>query len=138
MKRVRQHSTKQLARIAEQPWQRFERRSVDGARHDVYAAFVNNRYSVQVSVESCAWGTVHHLWIRRHDAAPVRSWADVQRIKREILSDGDARIGVEVYPRDADIVDQANIYHLWVLPLGFELPFGLHDGAASGQGHRAL
>lgn len=55
---------------------------------------------------------------------------------REILSDGDTRIGVEVYPRDADLVDQANIYHLWVLPLGFELPFGLHEGAASGQGHR--
>lgn len=25
----------------------------------------------------------------------------------------------------ADLVDDANIYHLWVLPEGFELPFGL-------------
>lgn len=26
----------------------------------------------------------------------------------------------------SNLVDQANVYHLWVLPAGFQLPFGLH------------
>lgn len=32
----------------------------------------------------------------------------------------------EVYPREADLVDCANMYHLWVLPEGHVLNFGLH------------
>lgn len=130
-------SPKQLARMAAKPWWPFERREIDPSHPiqppaGVYAAFVNNRYSVQVSVESTPWGAVHHLWIRRHDAEPVRSWTDVQRIKREVLHDGAERVGVEVYPRDRDVVDDANMYHLWVLPRGFELPFGLHEEVRRG------
>ncbi len=130
---VRTHSAKQLERLAARPWSSFEARAVHGQRVEppagVFAAFVNNRYSVQVSVDATPWGAVHHLWIRRHDSEPVRSWTDVQRIKREVLHDGADRVGVEVYPREADVVDQANMYHLWVLPPGFEFPFGLHRGA---------
>jgi len=85
----------------------------------------NNRYACWVSHEETEWGRVAHLWIRRHDSQPVRSWSDVQRIKREVLWDGRERVGVEVYPPDAEIVDQANMYHLWVMPKGFCLPFSL-------------
>jgi hypothetical protein len=85
----------------------------------------NNIYAVWVSDVQTEWGLVDHLWIRRHDSQPVRSWPDVQRIKREVLWSGRERVGVEVYPPDAEIVDQANMYHLWVLPLGFRLPFSL-------------
>jgi len=132
MRKVRQMSTTKLARLAAKPWSPFESRPMPPPSASVqppasvYAAFVNNRYSVQVSVEATEWGAVHHLWIRRHDAEPVRSWTDVQRIKREVLHDGANRVGVEVYPRDVDVVDDANIYHLWVMPLGFCLPFGLN------------
>lgn len=41
------------------------------------------------------------------------SWDELQRIKREAgYGDRDA---VEVYPADADIVNVANIRHLWIL-----------------------
>lgn len=46
-------------------------------------------------------------------------WEDLQRLKREAgygLADA-----VEVYPSDADIVNVANMRHLWILP--GELPF---------------
>ncbi len=48
------------------------------------------------------------------------SWDDLQRIKRECgFGDFDA---VEVYPQDRDIVNVANIRHLWVMeaPLAFK------------------
>jgi hypothetical protein len=41
-------------------------------------------------------------------------WDELQRIKRECgFGDWDA---VEIYPRDRDIVNVANMRHLWVMP----------------------
>ena len=53
-------------------------------------------------------------------------WRDRQRIKNELF--GRDRVAVEVMPADADVIDAADMFHLWVLPLGETLPFGLHMG----------
>jgi hypothetical protein len=93
-------------------------------------ACLNRVYSVQFYQHDTEWGIVDHLVIRRHDIEPVRSWWDIQRIKNELM--GLDRVGIEVYPQDAALVDAANVYHLWVLPEGFELPFGLHINTLNG------
>ncbi len=85
--------------------------------------YLNNRYSVQISDVTTVGGEIVHLWIRRHDGAPTRSWADFQRIKNEVVSPD--RTAVEVFPAVDELVDSANMYHLWVLPAGFRLPFAL-------------
>lgn len=88
------------------------------------AAYNNLVLSVQVSTEASEWGDIVHLWIRRHDGqAPT--WRQLQRVKNSIV--GSDRTAVEVYPATEDLVDVANMYHLWVLPAGFRLPFGLND-----------
>lgn len=47
------------------------------------------------------------------------AWDDLQRIKRECgFGQQDA---VEVYPADSDVVNVANMRHLWIMPA--ELPF---------------
>jgi hypothetical protein len=74
--------------------------------------------------------TMLHLIIRRIDGAAIHKWRDLQRIKNEIV--GPDRVAVEVYPPEEQLVDQANLTHLWVYPPGYELPFGLHLGARSG------
>lgn len=84
---------------------------------------VNGIYSVQVYELETDWGQIDHLLIRRHDEQPERRWAAMQRIKNEL--GGPDRVAIEVYPAQGDLVDQANLYHLWVLPTGFSLPFGL-------------
>lgn len=49
------------------------------------------------------------------------TWDELQRVKREAGYGGD--YAVEVYPRDQDIVFDANMRHLWVLngplPIGW-------------------
>jgi hypothetical protein len=59
-------------------------------------------------------------WVARQNRwAEIDGWDTMQRIKNECgYGDFDA---VEVYPRDADLVNVANMRHLWVLkrPLGF-------------------
>jgi hypothetical protein len=48
------------------------------------------------------------------------SWEELQRLKREAgFGDFEA---VEVFPPDRDVVNVANIRHLWILPAG-HLPF---------------
>lgn len=88
-------------------------------------AYVNKVYSVQCFIELTDVGFVDHLMIRRHDGKPIHSWKDMQGIKCELVEDGEERIGVQVFPKQSEVVDQANMYHLWVYPKGHDLPFNL-------------
>ena len=49
------------------------------------------------------------------------SWHEMQRIKDDLA--GSAATAVEVYPPKQEIVDGADMFHIWVLPQ--PLPFGL-------------
>lgn len=50
------------------------------------------------------------------------TWWEMQRIKDD-LAGADAT-AIEVYPPRTDVVDEADMFHLWVLR--GKLPFGLH------------
>ena len=39
---------------------------------------------------------------------------------------GSRAVAIEVYPARKNLVDVADIYHLWVLPKDYQLPFGIH------------
>lgn len=109
-------------------WSPFEAREITAEQRERFtcarsasAVFVNNRYVVQIYLRSTEWGEIEHLAIRRNDAEMVRSWSDMQRIKNELC--GAERVGLEVFPAESDLVDEANMAHVWVLPSGFSLPF---------------
>jgi len=72
-------------------------------------------------------GTVTHAAFRDVTNSVDFTWAEKQRIKDECL--GADRTAVEVFPAAADLVDDANMFHLWVLPVGYSLPFGLPKDA---------
>jgi hypothetical protein len=87
----------------------------------------NDTYEVivkRLDMEESASGD--HLSIKRFDRAPIRNWRHFQQIKNEIC--GDEREAVELFPRESRIVDNANQYHLWVLPEGAEIPIGFSEG----------
>lgn len=63
-----------------------------------------------------------HLSIHRNDRAAVRDWRHLQAIKNEIA--GPEREACELYPAESRLMDEANEYHLWVLPEGERFPFG--------------
>lgn len=77
-----------------------------------------------------AWGPVVHLAVRTVGNNVVE-WAEKQRIKDELM--GPERLAVEVFPPRSDLVDEADMYHVWVLPVGMTLPFsiGYGDGSRS-------
>lgn len=87
-------------------------------------AFVGKTASVQVSsFTHLQFGEVIHLWIRRHDEKPM-GWTELQRTKNEIL--GAEIMAIQVFPKQSNVIDQANMYHLWAFP---EFDFGVSENS---------
>jgi len=81
------------------------------------------------------WGKVEHATISRihsivdgdfptSDGSDDIPWALKQEIKNELF--GENRVAVEVFPTEDKKVDVMDIYHLWVFPKNYSLPFGIH------------
>lgn len=116
------------------PWQPFE--PVDeGASPEAWArmrvrvgdlAYVvkNNIFIVQVYRRQTARGVALQLAVRRNDEEEIRGWDDLQRVKNEIA--GPERTAIEIFPPEAEVMDQANMRHLFVLPEGVAAPFTIH------------
>ena len=71
--------------------------------------------------------TSMHLTFKRNDRAAVRDWRHFQAIKNEVA--GKQREAIEIYPPESELVDAANEYHLWVLPVGLTAPYGFEAQA---------
>lgn len=69
------------------------------------------------------FGPMVHLSIKRHDKNVVRDWRHLQQIKNDVV--GNECEGVELYPAESRLVDEANQFHLWVIAdRSVRLPFG--------------
>lgn len=67
-----------------------------------------------------------HLSVKRYDRQPCHNWRHLQQIKNEVI--GPEREAVELYPAESRIVDNANQFHLWVLPEDAIFPVGFPAG----------
>ena len=70
------------------------------------------------------WGVVEHVTVHRMVKAGDIPWSVKQEIKNELF--GERTTAIEVYPDVRNLVDVCDVYHLWILPEGFKLPFGIH------------
>lgn len=87
----------------------------------------------QVNVRDTAWpdvGLMKHLSIKRRDKEPIHDWRDLQLIKNELV--GAECEGVELYPAESRLVDEANQYHLFVfVNQTVRFPFGMQERCVS-------
>lgn len=75
--------------------------------------FQNNRYIVQVFANVPRNGrTYDKVMVRRSDSKPIYSWADLFRIKNEVL--GPEVEAIQFMPKVSELIDQANLYWFWV------------------------
>lgn len=114
------------------PWSKRQINALDARWRPVLAgpeewldfAYTNTTYSVQFSEYTTSRGVYLHLWIRRHKGgAKSVPWSSKQKIKTQLV--GPERVAVEVFPAESELVDSANMYHLWVYPEDEILPFRL-------------
>ncbi len=110
-------------------WGPWERQAVtptkgDGWLLDVRAVATNDLYVVLIRpFEVEGLGSMRHLAIRTASSLEP-PWRDLQRIKDELF--GPERLAIQVCPPASQLVDAADMYHLWVYPPGLVAPFGLH------------
>jgi len=81
-------------------------------------AYMNNRYVVMIS-DNLKIGkqTAIRAMIQRHDDKPIPNhWKEIQGIKNEIF--GTEEVAIEFYPRQRYVVDDANIYWIWIFQKG--------------------
>ena len=121
---MRRASERNGIRLQRQEWNAFEDITRDAIkRHRLLSpgstfkpdvVWQNHRYIVQAF-----WGRkilgmpATKLMIRRSDAEPIYSWPDLQRIKNEIY--GPEAVAIQMFPAMSGLVDDANLYWLWVL-----------------------
>ena len=100
-----------LKKVPRSHWPRDDGRpriAVLRSREFLVQVFEEPRGVVRLSVNRTDWDMNLRRW--REDI----SWEDLQRLKSEAgYGCFDA---VEVYPMDGDVVNEANMRHLWVLP----------------------
>lgn len=83
--------------------------------------------SVMSRLLKTKWGQVEHVTIKAMVGGMWSGdipWALKQEIKDELF--GVRAAAIEVFPAKKHLVDVCDVYHLWVLPKGFEIPFGIH------------
>ena len=83
--------------------------------------------SVMSRLLKTKWGQVEHVTIKAMVGGMWSGdipWALKQEIKDELF--GIRAAAIEVFPAKKHLIDVADVYHLWVLPKGFEIPFGIH------------
>lgn len=76
------------------------------------------------------FGNVEHVTISRgtgtNDGTGEVSWAMKQQIKNELF--GENRFAIEVFPKQKNLVDVCDVYHLWVFDKKVDMPFGIGKG----------
>ncbi len=81
-------------------------------------------YNVMSRKIKTAWGPVEHVTIHNTRGKGDVPWSVKQEIKDELF--GFKSVAIEVFPSKKNLVDVCDVYHLWVLPKDFVMPFGIH------------
>lgn len=110
-------------RLLQQPETKFEQVDLYNMRKDIIPtgmtrAFRNNRYTVMVYDESLTTaGNATRVLIQNHLNEPIKNhWAEIQRIKNEIF--GPEVTAIEYYPAESQLINQHNIYWIWIFSAG--------------------
>ena len=73
------------------------------------------------------FGTVEHVAISKgtgtNDGTGEVSWSQKMQIKNELF--GENRFAIEVFPKQKNLIDVCDVYHLWVFDKKIEMPFGI-------------
>ena len=79
-------------------------------------AYRNSRFTVMVfDNQPVSTGTATLAMIYRHNNAPIPNhWSEIQKIKNELF--GEETTAVEYYPAKSLLIDEHNIYWIWIYP----------------------
>lgn len=121
MRRASEVNGRHLSKL---PFNKFEECTIEARKkHELLSpgsdfrpdiVYKNNRYIVQCFTNRTILGMhATKLMIRKSNSEKVVEWHDLQRIKSELF--GDTATAIQVFPPENELIDDFNIYWLWVL-----------------------
>lgn len=122
IKRARRREARRLKKKGRGRWVRVDLQTTDAPVPDwMTRCYRNNYYTVMIEDDApTTKGSAIKAMVQAHDDLPIpRHWREMQRIKNELF--GEETTAIEYYPAQSDLVDDHNIYWLWVFPEG-QLP----------------
>ena len=117
MSRERKRAAKKMMHGKKQPFEEIELSSVGDKLDGMTQAFKNNYYVVMVYDKTLMAGDVvaKKIMIQAHNDKPIKNhWRELQSIKSEIF--GRETVAIEYYPPESTLIDDFNIYWLWIIP----------------------
>lgn len=87
-------------------------------------AFRNHKYIVMINDNAeTSHGKAIRAMIQKHDDTPILNhWAEMQRIKNEVF--GKDVTAIEYYPSEENLINDHNIYWMFIYPSGvLPIPF---------------
>lgn len=126
---MRKQKRKKILGWVEQPSPK-QLRQGKGWFGELERVYVSNdrQYCVMTRDIDTHMGKVTHACIRNQGSRDTKwkgtdiPWVEKQRIKNEIF--GNEAIAIEIFPKESELVDEANMYHIWILH-DFILPFSI-------------
>lgn len=81
-------------------------------------AYSNTRYVVMID-DQCktTHGPAIRAMVQKNDDIPIPNhWSEMQKIKNELF--GQETTAIEYYPKESELVNEHNIYWMWIFPEG--------------------
>ena len=95
------------------------------------AIYTNHRYEVQAFDCRSPIGGIVQLMVHRHFDLEEISWPEMQRIKRELFGEV---LALEMYPPvQIEWGKESKVRVVFIMPLDYDPPFGLHRPEAWGN-----
>jgi hypothetical protein len=120
-----------LGKGARGPWEDCSAEFVKMARAkgnpDVVGGYRNRTFVVQRRQYEAHPG-IDLLTVSRHDGGNVHpGWSTLQAVKEALAPNGPNRFGLEIFPPARFVVDNRPMWHVWVMPIGWQPGFGFHS-----------
>lgn len=116
------------------PWENRTHRlgEIPGQNPFIVAGHLNAEHSVQ-RFQYPEHPGVDLLTVRRHDGGDQHpGWKALQSIKNVLAPDGTERFGFEHFPPARWVIDNYNLWHIWVMPIGWQPGVGIHPEQEGG------
>jgi len=115
---VRKSVARSMKKIAWSPLQPIKP-SERGLKLPPFAtrAFSNNRFVVLINDKApTSAGSATVALVVPNNAGRDVFWRDLQKVKNEIF--GEEAVAIQYYPAESKLIDEANVYWLYVYPSG--------------------
>lgn len=115
---------KKIQRVSNKNFQAVLELYKNKAMWNFNRAYKNDKFVVLVRDTKNKFGLCRHIAIRNLEGTEVK-WKEKQALKNAIF--GNCYTGIEVFPSEENLIDEANMYHLLILPINYKFPFNLRE-----------